>query len=471
MKTILATLLTPFFLLSQDIVINHLSDNVNTTNAEINFIKKNDTTAYFTVVSEQEGKLESNIYVTHFIDGNWVKKRYSNYNSDLANIANISFLEDWRVFFSKCNQDMLDCKIVFLECQDKVQVFHDISAISSDQFFNTQAFITKHNSQRVLYFVSDRKGGFGGLDIWLSIIDNYGNFGIPINAGPNINTSFDEITPFYNEHEGMMYFSSNRENGAGGFDVYKSEGELNLWKEPKNIKEINTEKDELYLTYYDKNNGYFSSNRKGAKFQDAEYCCNDIFSFHYPDTSVKTKNLVKVHSYLPLVLYFHNDEPDPRTTNDITKKTYKETYISYFIMKDEYEKKNTNLDDFFEKILQENFNRLNQLLEILLFHLSNGNNIEIAIRGYASPLYNVEYNKKLSQRRISSFVNYLIQFKNGEIKNHIHSKRLIIKELPLGETNASSKVSDDPRDKKRSIYSIDAMLERKIEIVEIILKE
>ena len=51
------------------------------------------------------------------------------------------------------------------------------------------------------------------------------------------------------------------------------------------------------------------------------------------------------------------------------------------------------------------------------------------------------------------------------------SKKLIITELPFGESNSSEKVSDDANDKKKSVYSLEAMLERKIEIVDVILKE
>ena len=97
--------------------------------------------------------------------------------------------------------------------------------------------------------------------------------------------------------------------------------------------------------------------------------------------------------------------------------------------------------------------------------------MEIQIRVYSSPLHSLQFNQNLSQRRISSIINYLIQFKNGAFKEYISSRKLIIRELPFGERNSSDKVSDDANDKKKSIYSIEAMLERKIEIVDVILKE
>ena len=157
---------------------------------------------------------------------------------------------------------MLDCRIVYQE-QDKKQGFFEIPAISYLNSLNTQAIVCSHDAQSVIYFVSDRKGGFGGLDIWLSVIDSDGKFGVPINAGGKINSSSDEITPFYNKHDGMMYFSSNKRGGMGAFDIYKSSGRLNLWSESINVKHLNSSQDELYLTFYDEINGYFSSIEMG----------------------------------------------------------------------------------------------------------------------------------------------------------------------------------------------------------------
>ena len=472
MKGAIILILTPMLVLSQQVLIKQLPDSINTDNAEINFIQVNDSTAYFTVISETEDVLVSNIYSSNFLNGEWKAKQFTKYNSDILNTANISLLDSGRIFLTAYGHELLDCEILYTEHKNP-QVFFEISALNSDNFFNTQPSIALHNFQKVLYFVSDRKGGFGGLDIWLTIIDINGNFGVPVNAGSKINSSSDEVTPFYNRHSNMIYFSSNRETGAGGFDIFKAEGSLNYWNKPLNVEELNTTSDDLYATFYDENNGYFSSNRKGVNFNSdkSNYCCNDIFSFQYTKPSFDTiRNPTEIHKYLPLDLYFHNDEPDSRTMNIKTNKTYKEAYISYFMMKSDYENKNPNLKNFFKDILQNNFNKLNNALDILYLYLSNGIEAELVIRGYASPLYSSEYNQNLSQRRISSVINYLTEFKNGVFKDYIFSQNLIINELSFGESSASEKTSDDINDKKESIYSIEAILERKIQIVDVILK-
>lgn len=467
MKKILIILIAPLFVFSQDVCISKLPGKINTNNAEINFVQINDSIAYFTVVHEENGRIESNIYFSNLISDSWGPKKYTKYNFDFFNTANIFFSKDGMVLFSMCNNKMQNCKIVALS-SSTTNNFYNIDALSSDLFYNTQPIIVYHNSTKALYFVSDRSGGFGGLDIWISIIDKNGKFGVPINLGPKINSSNDEITPFYNQDECMMYFSTNRKGTEGGFDIYKSKGALNLWDNPINVKELNSPQDDLYLTFYDKKSGYFSSNRKGAKYQFSEYCCNDIFAFEYLNRALETPKInPEIHQNLPLELYFHNDEPDPRTTKAITKKTYKDTYISYFMKKEEYEMENPNLNNFFERTLQKNFNTLNRTLELLLTDLSLGIKIELTIRGYASPLHHVEYNQNLSQRRISSAINYILQFKSGEFKKYLSTNQLVINQLSFGEKNSSEKVSSDSKDKKNSVYSIGAMLERKIQIVSV----
>ena len=257
----------------------------------------------------------------------------------------------------------------------------------------------------------------------------------------------------------------------GGFDIYKTKGQLNLWDSVENVEELNTNQDEMYLSFYNENMGYLSSNRKGAKFDNSEYCCNDIFSFEYTNIEIDTPSFLSIYNYLPLNLYFHNDEPDCCTMNKNTLKSYKDAYVSYYKLKKVYENNNSSTSTFFSNILQSNFNKLNKIAEALLSDLKKGRVLEITIKGFASPLYFNDYNLNLSQRRISSFVNYLKEYKNGVFRSYIESRSLIITDLPLGETNSSNSISDNPKDKKNSIYSIEAMLERKIEIVDIILKK
>jgi len=86
-----------------------------------------------------------------------------------------------------------------------------------------------------LYFVSDRKGGVGGYDIWYSQKDSAGAWAKAINLGKPVNTKFDEIAPFIHVNNRNLYFASNGLPGFGGFDIYSSEKINNQWQNPLNM--------------------------------------------------------------------------------------------------------------------------------------------------------------------------------------------------------------------------------------------
>lgn len=86
-----------------------------------------------------------------------------------------------------------------------------------------------------LYFVSERKGGFGGYDIWYSKKDSLGRWTRATNAGPSINTKFDEIAPYIHVNNQNLYFASNGLPGFGGFDIYTAERKRGQWQTPVNL--------------------------------------------------------------------------------------------------------------------------------------------------------------------------------------------------------------------------------------------
>lgn len=119
-------------------------------------------------------------------------------------------------------------------------------------------------SGNVLYFSSNRPGGYGGFDIWKIVrVNSESLWSSPVNLGPRINTSFDEKTPFIHGDGRTLYFSSNGHPGLGGMDIFYSrlsEDEIN-WSKPENIGyPINTEGDEVaYVVSADGKRIYFSS--------------------------------------------------------------------------------------------------------------------------------------------------------------------------------------------------------------------
>lgn len=102
---------------------------------------------------------------------------------------------------------------------------------------------------RTLYFVSDRRGGQGRRDIWISTLDAKGNWTRARNLGKDVNTVYDEISPFIHVNNRTLYFASNGLAGFGGYDVYyKERDDAGKWSETINMgAPINTHEDQFSL--------------------------------------------------------------------------------------------------------------------------------------------------------------------------------------------------------------------------------
>ncbi|EOR95388.1 OmpA domain protein [Arcticibacter svalbardensis MN12-7] len=127
-----------------------------------------------------------------------------------------------------------------------------------------------------LYFVSNRKGGYGGNDIWCAELKPDGGWSEPKNLGPNINTPYDEHSPYIHPDNRTLYFSSEGWPGLGKQDIFMSVQEDNgQWKQPTNLGyPINTAKEQSgFMVSTDGNTAYYSSDIKGG------YGGMDIYSF------------------------------------------------------------------------------------------------------------------------------------------------------------------------------------------------
>lgn len=136
--------------------------------------------------------------------------------------------------------------------------------------------------KEVIYFVSDREGGRGGLDIWYTVYNvKKGSYSTPRNCGRLINSVGDEMTPYIDNNYKALYFSSDFWPGFGGLDVFTCTGELKKWVGRKNLGiPINSQLDDLHYTHNSmKDKGFVVSNRAGSYALKHEGCCDDIYSF------------------------------------------------------------------------------------------------------------------------------------------------------------------------------------------------
>ena len=148
---------------------------------------------------------------------------------------------------------------------------------------------------RVLFFASDRPGGYGGSDIWYATRKSDGTWNDPVNLGPTINTERNERSPFLHTDSKTLYFSSNGHDGLGGQDIFYSRMDnKRQWTEPVNIgSPINTENDEVdFFVSLDGKTGYFSSNNYGDK--DWNIYQFELYEEARPHTMVIVKGKVTV---------------------------------------------------------------------------------------------------------------------------------------------------------------------------------
>ena len=156
----------------------------------------------------------------------------------------------------------------------------------------------------VLYFISDRPGGFGQADIWYSEKQTDGTWAAPVNCGDKINTIAAEAFPTVNE-EGILYFSSKGFPGLGGYDIYRAKGEKAAWETPENMKApFNSGADDIGLILkHNGYEGYMASNKPGGMGSDDIYAFTDRDYFnrvnHVPPASVDRASQTGVNPGTP----------------------------------------------------------------------------------------------------------------------------------------------------------------------------
>jgi len=381
------------------IKIEHLGKEVNTPNSEFNPIPVYPDKIQFSSLRNISDDKKDGEYLVRIYNQqpNPEKIYMPNGSKPDLNIGNGAYTPDSKTFyFTQCEQKnkvATRCDIYSTHYENyKWSDARKLSINDADATNTQPAFGYDKNGQPVLFFASDRNGGQGGLDIWVSKINNDQTYGTPVNAGKIINTPGNEVTPFYDVNNKKLYFASDWHYGFGGYDIFTSKGEYGQWTEPVNLLQpINTAQNDLYYTItVDDSRAYLTSNRKGSFFIEAETCCNDIYAYNtgrgtkpkidtvtvasvapvVKDTAlskITTENVTpvkadtpiiyaaktidtvpprqfidvqvkKMKQLLPVELYFHNDEPDCCNVKDTTALDYKQTYEAYSAQQGEYRK-------------------------------------------------------------------------------------------------------------------------------------
>lgn len=157
---------------------------------------------------------------------------------------------------------------------------------------------TLNSDESIMYFVSERQGGFGGKDIWMTMKDESGKFGRPFNLGEIVNTPGDEMFPFL-RNDSTLYFSSDGHGGMGGLDIFvTTKDSTGVWSKPVNMKyPINSIGNDFSIIFHPtEERGFFASNRDSRNGMD-----DDIYYFIEPPITFTVNGTIKDKNSLQYV--------------------------------------------------------------------------------------------------------------------------------------------------------------------------
>lgn len=187
-----------------------------------------------------------------------------------------------------------------------------------------------------------------------------------------------------------------------------------------------------------------------------------------------------IEDYMPVTVYFENDQPNPRSKSTTTESVYGDLHRKYMSEKLDYIKNHTkrkngddkmlaqqNLESFFEGDVVGGYDKLKRFMRALKKELKLGRSLEIAIKGYTSPVADTRYNLALGQRRVASVANEILRYEGGYFQEYVNNGTLIITDISFGEETSPSDVSDKANDKSQSVYGVGASKERRVQIVKI----
>ena len=249
-----------------------MSFNASDMGSTINFQNKqyfpvltaDNETLIFTARSEDG---DENLYTSQLKDGKWTAPKSISPNINTSfNEGTCSISADGHTLvFTSCDEkdSFGSCDLyISKKVGEEWSVPQNLGENINSPFWDAQPSLS--NDGRVLCFSSERKGGYGRKDLWMSELEENGIWTKAINLGNTINTLNDEISPFIHANGHTLFFASDGLIGMGGLDLFMTEQKAGTYTKPENLGyPINTYEDQvaLFITS-DGKKGYYSSDIK-----------------------------------------------------------------------------------------------------------------------------------------------------------------------------------------------------------------
>lgn len=191
-----------------------------------------------------------------------------------------------------------------------------------------------------LYFISDRKGGMGGYDIYRSVRDANGRWGEPQNLGKKINTVGNEKSPFIHTDSQTLYYSSSGRPGMGGYDIFYSRiQDDGSWATSVNIGfPINSKFDDVgFFVSTDGHYGYFASNNQASSMGGWDFYAFELYEEARPEKVLFIKGEIKDEANnapIPARVEIRNIET--RAVTEIPVDSVTGTYVAVMLFNSDY---------------------------------------------------------------------------------------------------------------------------------------
>ena len=286
---------------NKDVLVQFGSEEINSGNGEYSPIQYDDKTLYFSsfqrrkeiVLDGSEDDYHAKIYKSTLGEKGYGKPEAlsKKINRDDFHVSGVCFSRDKRsMYFTRQqlqNDAIISSTIYTSRATDDDWSAPEPLATVNGAFLSMQPATGELFGNEVMFFVSDMDGGFGGYDIYYSTI-NGGNMSAPVNLGPTINTSQDDVSPYY--YDGHLYYSTAGLPGKGNLDIFKSAWDGTKWSAPENLgNQYNSLFDDYSISFNTTGTkGYLVSNRPNDKKQKlkSETCCYDIYSFEIKELAI-----------------------------------------------------------------------------------------------------------------------------------------------------------------------------------------
>ncbi len=306
----------------RDFTVHHFNSIINSSYTEYNpVLSADESVMAFTALRPNTGKTRTGdkfieeIYITYNNSGTWSEPKV------------VPIAHDYNVGTAGLSADGQKMLIFMGGASDPGSLYQIVKngeewskpslispTINTPKYLESTASITPDG--KTIYFASDRLNGQGGLDIYKTSLQANGTWSSPVNLGPSVNTKANEDAPFIHPDQKTLFFTSDGHNTMGGRDIFVTRMVDNKWTNPENMGyPVNTTSNDNYFTLIaDGTRGYFSSDRKGGMGgEDIYYIDMPAESADIPLTMIKGKILnAETGKPMPTKIYLIDNKTDKK---------------------------------------------------------------------------------------------------------------------------------------------------------------